>query len=102
MHVPFQLRLPIGDATGMHDALVRLRAAHDADLAKLEKKLKTNPSDAVLREQVALAERGRRLSIHGLVRLVVKHGLAAISKEKPEALLAQIADDGVVRGRVRG
>jgi hypothetical protein len=103
MHVPFQVSVPIDVVTMVRDRLNELQAIHEKETAAIVKKIKTNPNNEVLiSEHEKLVERGRKLTIGNLVRLLVVHGAEKIKGLKTTELQALVAEAGITRGRPRG
>ena len=101
MNVPFQVNVPIDMAADLRGKLVRLKEQHESEIARMEKSLKSSGNTKLIAKLAGLAERGRRLTVHNMVRLALTHGLVNLVKKTDEQVLALLAEEGTVRGRPR-
>lgn len=95
------VKVPYALAGKLQAKLAEIMKAHDAEVEALAAKIKKNPSEALMRQQVALSDRSKRLTPHHLVRACVAAGLEALDK-KPADLLALLAVDPIRTGRPSG
>jgi hypothetical protein len=97
----FKVKVPFETVFRLNKILESLEVAQQKDVELLRKKIECNPVKKNLDQQQTLVERGRRISVHYLLRALVLSSIDA-HEAKPEALLALMADDTVKVGRPGG
>lgn len=100
MHVLFQVKVPLDLAQGLREKLEQIQAEHTTEAARFQKKVKisTEP-EKLAAESTALANRARRLTIHGLLREVLRIGYEGVAKLDNKTLTDRMAKDEIVKGR---
>jgi len=87
----------------LRNRLERLRAMHNADVLKFENKLKEislNPKRSAVEANLKrdeLAERGKRITLHNMLRVAAE----LLADMKDQELLEAVASEGIARGRPR-
>jgi hypothetical protein len=100
--MPFQVKVPFDLVIKLRDRLEGLSAIHNAEMAAAQKKLKmAGPTEANLAEADRLRERGKRLTLHYMLRACIVAGAGVLDK-KDDALLSLISEDTVKVGRPSG
>lgn len=97
MNVPMQVTVPMDLAMRLREKLDAIKAEHNRQVEAATKRAAAGGKDKGA-EIKALFERGKRLTIQHLVRVVLRAGAEAA--EQPVAkLLDAVASDTVVTGR---
>lgn len=98
MNVQLGVQIEVEKAAQIKDRLDRLRGANAKALEANEKRLKLGDKKALDHRKRLVTERSY-ISHNNVLRIAIDLGLAALAKEKDDALIRRLADTGLRRGR---
>ncbi len=101
--VLYQMKLPPALSDKLSQKLSETLAAHQMEVRELELQMKTVADEATAiklnAKHDALLVRGRKITIHNLIRIALANGMPAV--ESPANALALLNKHGVGSGRPR-
>ena len=99
----YQLKIPKALGDKLREQLSKIIAAHQEELRQTELEIKVVATqanaDKLQARLDALATRGKKLSIHNLIRVVLANGMPAI--DSPMNALLLVSKHGISTGRPR-
>lgn len=102
MNVPYQVKVPVAQATKLQDRLMALAAATTEDMQKLAHKIAASKNSEKLdAERLRLGSTVKLFTMTNMIRLSIDMGADRVVALNNEALRTALTQIGIARGRVR-